>query len=510
MRFVRFFTCIVSCLSVARAFSVTVGAPTQCDPLNISWTGGQAPFEILLTPSLEPYHNYSVPTSAFSNGKGSYSISQLPFSTQTQFLLTMSDATGFGSGGTTNILIVGNQVGNNNCSTAVFSPLYEFELSPLPLTQCNRFNVTIHSGAILPVTITQLIPGGQPVSFNSATSSFTSVVDVNAETTLQYFVTDSTGTQGGDSGFQQVLGSNNVSCLSTNSPSSTAGVSATATAMTLSSSLSTSANPTNSSSSNVALIAGVSAAVVIVLVILGMYLWRKRRASRDVQSSTKNYPRRLQRAGPEYEVIPFSDLAPESPFPSKTDRFSYHTRPTQRMSDMTNSSASNFAVGARPPSFNQSQHSRQSSNTDFSAPVSYLGLPIQSAFQPSPINASAARSAVRDVPAPFGQTQPSNTDFGVYGAPQVSDITPIEHMAMRPRPASPSRRNTDLIYLTLPVEPGSEPIPASAGNIASPNTAYQFPTRIIMHTDAGDIIPDENGLVELPPQYSDHRRVHAV
>ncbi|KAG2358545.1 hypothetical protein BDR07DRAFT_1489367 [Suillus spraguei] len=399
----------------------------------------------------------------------------------------MSDATGFGSGGTTNILIVGNQVGNNNCSTAVFSPLYEFELAPLPLTQCNQFTVTIHSGAILPVTITQLIPGGQPVSFKSATSSFTSVVDVNAATTLMYFVTDSTGTQGGDSGFQQVLGSNNVSCLSTNSPSSTAGMSATA--MALSTSLSTSSSSTNGSSSNDALIAGAS-------------------RSRDVQSSTKSYPRRLQHTGPEYEVIPFSDLAPESPFLSKTDRLGYHTRPTQRIqSDMTNSSASNFAVGTRPSSFNQSQHSRQSSNTDFSAPVSYLGLPIQSAFQPSPTYASHASLASRHVPAPFNRTQPSNTDSGIYGAAQISDMTPIKQMAVRPRPASPLRRNTDLIYLTPPVEPGSEPIPASAGSIASPNAVYQLPTRIIMHTDAGDIIPDENGLVELPPQYSEHRRV---
>lgn len=86
-------------------------------------------------------------------------------------------------------------------------------------------------------------------------------------------------------------------------------------------------------------------------------------------------------------------------------------------------------------------------------------------------------------------------------------MTPIKQMAVRPRPASPLRRNTDLIYLTPPVEPGSEPIPASAGSIASPNAVYQLPTRIIMHTDAGDIIPDENGLVELPPQYSEHRRV---
>jgi len=39
MRFVRLLTYITSCLSVAHALSVTVGTPTQCGPLTVSWTG---------------------------------------------------------------------------------------------------------------------------------------------------------------------------------------------------------------------------------------------------------------------------------------------------------------------------------------------------------------------------------------------------------------------------------------------------------------------------------------
>ncbi|KAG2358521.1 hypothetical protein BDR07DRAFT_268128 [Suillus spraguei] len=141
MHLVRFFTYIASCLSVARAFSVTVGTPTQCDPLTISWTGGQAPFEILLTPSDGTYKNYSVPTSAFSNGKGSYSISELSLSAQTPFLLTMSDATGFGSGGTTDILIVGNPIANNDCNLTTTHPSYDFTWyhpHPHPMTSCRN------------------------------------------------------------------------------------------------------------------------------------------------------------------------------------------------------------------------------------------------------------------------------------------------------------------------------------------------------------------------------------
>ncbi|KAG1860640.1 hypothetical protein DFJ58DRAFT_778309 [Suillus subalutaceus] len=662
MHFVRFWTYIASCFSVVRAFSVTVGTPTQCDPLNISWTGKRISSTFYILPlnfigiSLEPYQNYSVPASAFSNGKGSYSISQLLLSTGTSFLLTMSDATGFASGGTTNQLIVGNTVANNNCSTAVLSPPYTFQLSPLPLTQCSQFTFVADSGAVLPITIVQLIPGGQPVVFNSNSDTFTSVVDVHQGTNLVYFVTDSEGRQGGVSGFEQVLGSSNSSCLSANSPSSTAGISATSTASPTSSSSSPSSSSSGSpSQSNVAVIAGAvggGGAVLIALVIFGMCLWRKRRASRslDVQSPTTSH---LQRTDPKYEASPYSDIPSPFTFPYQTNPLSYHTRSIQpslgTQSDLTNSSMSNFVAGAPPSSFNQIQHSRQSSNADsavygdarsstmssaynrmaalsqpmsadypaqypagylpvrpgsqspplststgnFAAndrptlhsrqssnadsaaygdarssaamssvdrrmttvaeawetnPVSHLGLPIQSGSQPNLVDAPAADLTARDLlPTAFNQTQPSsNTNFAVYGDARISDMTPVEHMAAGARSASPLPRKTVPVYITPPVQPGSQSISTSAVKVAlsnpstpfnqtqnsrqSPNadssavygasggqppqrgpgqTAYQLPTRIIVHTDADDVVPDDNGLVELPPQYSDHRGVRA-
>jgi hypothetical protein len=398
--------------------------------------------------------------------------------------------------------------------------------------------------------------------------------------------------------------------------------------------------------------------VLIALVILGMCLWRKRRASHslDVQSSTTSYPRRLQRTDPKYEASPYSDVP--SQFPYETDPLSYHTRPIQpslrAQSDLTNSSMGNFAAGAPPSSFNQTQHSRQSSNTDYpvhgdarsstvssaysrmaalsqsmsadypsqypvghlpirpgsqspplttsagnfaasdrptlhsrqssnadfaaygdtrssaamsyvdrrmttvaetpspspweSDPVSYLGPPIQSGFQPNPINAPAADLAVRGFPTALNQAQPlhktSNTDFAAYGDAQISGTTPIQHRAAGARPASPLPRKTNPVHLTPPLQPGSQAISTSVSKVAvshpptpfNPNTdnsvvygasemtsasaqtavtaagqtTYQPPTQFIVHTDADDVVPDVNGLVELPPQYSEHRRVGAL
>ncbi|KAG2358523.1 hypothetical protein BDR07DRAFT_268133 [Suillus spraguei] len=94
---------------------------------------------------------------------------------------------------------------------------------------CREINISVASGAVPPITIVQLIPGGQSVVINSAETSYTLDADVNVGTTLMYFVNDSIGAQGGVSPFYTVSGSSDSSCL-INPPTSTAGMSATATA----------------------------------------------------------------------------------------------------------------------------------------------------------------------------------------------------------------------------------------------------------------------------------------
>ncbi|KAG2096059.1 uncharacterized protein F5147DRAFT_778421 [Suillus discolor] len=522
----------------------------------------------------------------------------------------MSDATGFGSGGTSNILTVGSSVGDNVCSTAVLSPPYTFQLDPLPPIQCSPWTLLAQSTAVLPITIVQLIPGGQLTIFYSDSDNFTSVTDVTGGTNLMYFVTDSLGRQGGISGFEQVVGTGNFSCISTTSPSITAGISSTITASSISSSSASSSTTTSTSNNDVAIIAGTvggSAVVLIGSVILGMCLWRKRRASRsaNVQPPTQSYPGQLQRTDPNYKVGPHGDIPPSFPFPSETQN--YYIRPIQHslgaQSDMTNSSAGNFALVAHasstdspvygdfrstvpsaynrqsPPSignfttndprtpFHQTLHSRQGANADSAAYgdarnlamssvdrrmttvaespsqlsheadlASYLGPSIQSGLQSSPLNALATNLAARDHHAPFNQTQPwhqsSNTDFSPYGDAQMSDVAPIEYMAVGPRPAPPSPRKTVPVYLTPSVQPGIQSIATSVDNVAVKNSLTSFnrtqsfsqspdTDSLAVHgasggqnmasanaqTGADNVTPGNNGSVEAPPQYSDGRGV---
>lgn len=80
--------------------------------------------------------NVSLPDSAFddSANAGLYSM-QLSLEAQQRFLLTMSDATGFATGGTSEVLTVGSSVSGASCDTTGASPEFTFEL-PSALQQC--------------------------------------------------------------------------------------------------------------------------------------------------------------------------------------------------------------------------------------------------------------------------------------------------------------------------------------------------------------------------------------
>jgi hypothetical protein len=61
--------------------------------------------------------NISIPDGAFSNGKGSFSF-QLPIAKGSQFVMVMSDATGFNTGGTTQVLTAKDSTSGQQCDTS--------------------------------------------------------------------------------------------------------------------------------------------------------------------------------------------------------------------------------------------------------------------------------------------------------------------------------------------------------------------------------------------------------
>ena len=119
--------------------------------------GGNGPFSLLITPVsmpctflfrtlTSPYRvsfqfffvpqNISIPDSAIdsSSGNGSFSF-QLTLPPGRRFILTMSDSTGFESGGTSDVLTVGSSISDASCDTTEPGPDFTFEANAA-LLQC--------------------------------------------------------------------------------------------------------------------------------------------------------------------------------------------------------------------------------------------------------------------------------------------------------------------------------------------------------------------------------------
>ncbi|KNZ78538.1 hypothetical protein J132_00396 [Termitomyces sp. J132] len=273
----------------AHAFSFTTTPPTQCGDLSISWTGGTPPFQLVMYPLFGTQRNVSIPTTAFNNGAGSFTF-QLPFPSGKQFVITMSDATGYGSGGTTNLQTTGASQGGL-CNTTDPGTDFQFELNSA-LQQCRPYFFSNYGGAIQPVTIVGTIPGGQtfllfpptgPVNYNWN-------ANVVAGTSLLFTMVDAWGRKGGTSDIKIVGATDDAACINSSSPSSTtasvtstsnSAPSTTANSQTPSVIVSPSMTPEHKTS--IAAIAGTvigGLVFIAVVVTLGLFFLRNRNNNR--------------------------------------------------------------------------------------------------------------------------------------------------------------------------------------------------------------------------------------
>ena len=122
-----------------------------------------------------------------------------------QFLLTMSDARGFGTGGTSGLLTASPPSTGVTCNLTDPGVDFNFEL-PSSLQQCRDFSFTQYTQAVQPVTIYGLIPSGQSFQLNPPLGppNFDWTVNVAAKTSLVMFMVDSRGRQGGSSDLLRV------------------------------------------------------------------------------------------------------------------------------------------------------------------------------------------------------------------------------------------------------------------------------------------------------------------
>ncbi|TFK41233.1 hypothetical protein BDQ12DRAFT_431045 [Crucibulum laeve] len=530
--------------SVASAFSFSAGIPSQCDNLSLSWTGGTAPFQLAIIPVFGTPRNISIPVSAFGNGEGSYSV-QLPLVENQKFVLTMSDATGFGAGGTTDVMTVQPSKGGS-CDTRDPGTGFVYQLNTA-LTQCRPYIFSDYPTAIQPVTIMGIIPSGTPFVLNppQGSNSFSWIANVAHGTSIIFMMIDAAGRQGGSSDIKTVGISDDSTCLNALSPSSTSAApsstspSTSQTPSTTSTGSSSAASETFSSPSqggvSIAAIAGTVIGALLflaVIITLGLFFLRKKRDARNpnagggvfqgggnrLQSEldlTYN-PGRSGGHGHSYTLSAGGTAAlaasaypntPNSNQPYDANPFLDSPPPTQYAPSIQYPPPSQYPPSQYPPSqyppsqYPPSQYPPSTQHPPSQYPQSQYAA---SQYEPSEYAASAYAPSQY---APSSQ-YPQNAAYPSRGPyhlpPSERDSDPFTDASP---PILPRHETEPFDLRTADQSSSSDNMTTAQRKAAMAGVSVYKPSRFILHTDVEDAVPTpaEDEIVELPPQYSERR-----
>lgn len=435
-------------------------APKECGNLTVEWTGGSPPFGLLLSPSFKTPLNISIPDSAFSNGEGSYS---LPITLQegVSFLLTMWDSTGIANGVNSEVLRIAAPDGNE-CE--LFDPDVDFWFqTPNALAQCRPYSFNIDRAASLPTTIYGLIPLGNVIVMRTAPGSLSHqwTANVASGTQILFAMFDSQGRIGGATDILTVASSDERSCLNDNSPSSTASSPPTATSPTESSPPPTESSdeekPAGGNGLSMAAIAGtvVGSLLFLAMVITLAIFFLRRRKDNEGGGS----------------------FVPGSTFDRRRSRRQYHSSLDLNGDDGNDP----FTAGSQATFFPQNNQPRTPG--DYSLPDGHQPSP----FVLSPLPPPSASGHHYQDRSGGSQYQDYNGGSQYQDRNQVPD-SPVTDMQSTSSMSAGQRKR------------------AMAGSIS-----YK-PTRFIVHTDLDDseTRPNEDGVIELPPQYTERRTPPAV
>lgn len=424
-----------------------------------------------------------------------------------KLLFTMSDATGFGSGGSTGVLVVGSSQGgtcdvrgpseyrfslgyyqhictrSNSfgfqlpvefCFTAMqVSPVYTCSFSSLPCA-IRPYTISGYSGAVQPVTfivslnvaldqvcLTRpnyqgIVPGGTSMSLNLplASGSFDWNADVAEGTSMIFLMVDAAGRSGGSSDIIAVGASDDGSCLNNLSPSSTLAAS-TSSGSSTSIASSTSSGPSSSSSAILAskpskgspiavIVGGVIGALLFLASVIALGLFFIRKR-RDTWSGGNSNIMQPRRTRSQVDL---------------TYDPGYYV-PTMHP----------YTSGSATP---------MTSPTPFSDSYSYLDEPHQLHSKYSPSTAPSQYQSL-------SLSIPDSDQFNPYMRNEVAHSIIVQPFVNPP----PPRDSISTAKRTA----------ALAGT-----SAYTPSPRFIVHTDVeDDLHPSEDEIVELPPLYSDRR-----
>ncbi|KIM86796.1 hypothetical protein PILCRDRAFT_816050 [Piloderma croceum F 1598] len=223
------------------SFSIN-NTPQQCQNLSISISGsGQPPYRAVVVPSGPTPLPNNVEVRKILDlpfpGNSSTLSFQLKYPENSQFVVVVSDSSGFGTGGTSTAAQVQTGSSDTSCfGDTQVSPAFSFSTDPAnQLVQCSPIRIywdpTNASGV---VDVFAVIPGGQSTEINQGTLTtvaneglgFNWPVPIRVGTTVMLLVGDSRGIGSAGSvqqNVQQGESAINNTCLNASSPSSTPG-----------------------------------------------------------------------------------------------------------------------------------------------------------------------------------------------------------------------------------------------------------------------------------------------
>ncbi|KIM21495.1 hypothetical protein M408DRAFT_18387 [Serendipita vermifera MAFF 305830] len=201
--------------------------PSQCGATSIVWQGGTPPYKVLLVPvDFMPQGTETRVIFDRTVTSGNELGFNFPFPANSRFVAVMSDATGFGTGGTSPILTVASSNSSSCLPTTPSAPQFYLYLSPTTPTQCSPVTISWDRPRNPPVTVYGIIPQGQSFDLHASSranggSSFDWAVNVRSGTPLFFVAGDGNGAGTGGSSDVSNVRTGSSSCINPSSPSAT-------------------------------------------------------------------------------------------------------------------------------------------------------------------------------------------------------------------------------------------------------------------------------------------------
>ncbi|KAF8320415.1 hypothetical protein DL93DRAFT_2094331 [Clavulina sp. PMI_390] len=217
--------CLPSLVSAAASFTFALSTPIQCSNMTVTVQGGSPPYQLIIIPTGTQNPEYRKIISM--NFTGTTQSFNLAYNTDSTFVALMSDATGFGTGGTgTDTKVSASD--DSSCLSVTTKPEFYFYMSPSGyLSQCSNvalsWSTASGSSPTGDVTFYGIIPGGESFLVTPGSQPYSWQMRVRAGTSVTLFAGDSNGPGTGGSAGPFVVNGTDSSCIDSSSPSSTAG-----------------------------------------------------------------------------------------------------------------------------------------------------------------------------------------------------------------------------------------------------------------------------------------------